>query len=420
MTRKSLVVLGVVAAALVLLGFIFSKQQAPSDRLSAEMEAMFPGLEERLAEVRRLVVTGAGNDVVIEVENRDGAWRALHRGGYAVEFQRVREALASLAEARLREAKTANPGYYPRLGVDDVAAAASEGRLVTVTLESGDEYRVIVGKKAEGWKAHYARLPDAEQSWVLDRQIELETDPVRWLDVDVIDIALERVRSVVHVAPDGDTLRIWKDRPGDEHFQVEGIPEGHELTYPAVPEVVADVIDGLRMEDVLPRGDFVFPEGATYTSRFETFDGLVIDSRIAEKDGQYHVALDASFDAALRPAESAGSQPDAGDSGTAETGGETTPAPEASAEIVDAESESGTRESADTTDSAESEAALPSEDAVRAEAEALQKKLSGWVYSIAEYRYKGFTKRLSEIVREIEPEQENAGDEGADAAAEPG
>lgn len=408
MTRKSLVILGVVAAALVLVGFIVSRQQAPSDQLSAELEAMFPGFDEQLPQVRRLTVTGGGNEVLVDVENRDGAWLALHRGGYPVEFSRVRESLASLAAAHLREAKTSNPEYYGRLGVDGVDQAETEARLVTVTLDSGDQRKVIIGKKAEGWKAHYARLADQAQSWVLDREIDLESDPVRWLDVDVMDVDLDRVRSVLHVAPDGETLRTWKDTPGDENYHVEGIPEGHELTYPAVPEVVADVIDGLRMEDVLPRKDFSFPEDATYTSRFETFDGLVVDSRIAEKDGQYYVALDVSFDPELRV------EPPVPPTGDGTDG----PGDAESASGSEAEEETATGEGAgeQASEAPNDDGGLASEDAVRAEAEQLREKLSGWVYSIAEYRYRGFTKRLAEIVREIEPEEETAGESGAESA----
>lgn len=408
MNRNNLIKLAIFCGVVVLLGVLISGREGDGDRIAEGLSPVFPELKPELESVQALTVRKQTGELLVSAERSGAGWRIANRDGYPADGKRVRDLLAGLAEAKLQEAKTANPEWYERLGVQDVptrfdgsaeepeekpdphdfAAKEKDGpRLVSVTLSDGSEKSLIIGERAEGWKAHYARLPGDAQSWVLDREIAISMDTLAWMDAKVIDVDLDRVRAVTHRAPDGETLQISKQKPGQENFDVAGIPEGRELRYPAIPEVVADVIDNLRMEDVRLLDQFVFPAGSIYEAEFETFDGLRVHAKVAKVDEDHFVALTASFDAGIRYAEA---DAEAGDS----------------AEQA-AEASSDSEPAGEDVDNAEMPVSVvkPVAD-VKAEVAAMQEHLKSWVFQIAEYRYRGFTKRLDELLKEQAPKPE--------------
>lgn len=404
MNRNNLIKLAIFCGVVVLLGVIIAGREGSGDRIAEGLPLALPELSAQLESVQALSVRKQTGELLVRAERADGDWRVMNRDGYPADRKRIRDLLTGLAEARLQEAKTANPEWYERLGVQDVPDRFEESkaepeekpdphdfstkekdgpRLVSVTLQDGSELSLIVGERAEGWKAHYARVPGDAQSWVLDREIAISMDTLAWMDARVIDVDLERISKVTHRTPDGEVLEISKQQPGQENFDVAGIPAGRELRYPAIPEVVADVIDNLRMEDVRALGKFVFPAGSIFEADFTTFDGLRIEAKVAKVEDDHFVALSARFDESVRFVEPAGEQA-AEDETAGDDAGET------------AEATSSTLK--------------PVAD-VKAEVAAMQAHLGSWVFQIAEYRYRGFTKRLDELLKVDAPKA------GAEAAA---
>lgn len=419
MNRNNLIKLALFSGVVVLLGVFIAGREGSGDRIAEGLQPVFPELKAELEQLQALSIRKQTGELLVRAERSGDEWRIMNRDGYPADRKRIRDLLTALAEAKLQEAKTTNPEWYQRLGVQDVpttfdasaakpekeadphdfSAKEKDGpRLVSVTLGDGSEKALIVGERAEGWKAHYARVPGDVQSWVLDREVRISMDTLAWMDVRVIDVDLDRIQAVTHRAPDGETLQISKQKPGQEHFDVADIPEGRELRYPAIPEVVADVIDNLRMEDVRALGKFVFPAGSIYESEFTTFDGLRIHAKAAKVDEDHFVALTASFDERIRYAAA-----DAGEGAD----GASEPAVDTGSEAED----QATREAPESPVSS----LKPVAD-VKAEVKAMQKHLGSWVFQIAEYRYRGFTKRLGELLKVDAPKPET----GAAASAPAG
>lgn len=412
MNRNNLIKLAIFCGVVVLLGVFISGREGSGDRIAEDLSLALPGLKAELENVQSLSIRKQSGELLVRVERADDQWRVMNRDGYPADRKRVRDLLTGLADAKLQEAKTSNPEWYQRLGVQDVpssyqapaaeseqapdphdfSAKESDGpRLVSVALKDGSEMSLIVGEAAEGWKAHYARVPGDAQSWALDREIAISMDTLAWMDARVIDVDLDRISSVIHRAPDGETLQISKQKPGQEHFDVAGIPEGRELRYPAIPEVVADVIDNLRMEDVRALGKFVFPAGSIFEADFTTFDGLRVEAKVAKVEDNHFVALSARFDQSVRFKAS-----------------KSEPAPETEAEPAG--------EGAEASPEAAPDELKPVAD-VKAEAATMQQHLKSWVFQIAEYRYRGFTKRLEELLKVDAPK---VGADPADMAASAG
>ncbi len=427
MKKQPLLILAALAIVLVLLGMFSAQKQQPTGTLADVRQPVFPDLKQTLADVQGVTIREAGNKVLLEARQQDGGWVAANKGGYPVQTTKLRELLEALAEAEFQEAKTSNSEQYHHLGLRDTGDAGSEALRITVERAERDALDILIGKQAAGWNTSYARLLSDPRSWVLDREIRVEKKAVDWIEPEVIDIDLERVQRVEHVAPDGERLLISKESPDQPLFDVAELPEGHVLTYEAVPEVIADVIDNLRLEDVVPADGFQWDDANTYRGTFRTFDGLVISSRALKRDEEHFVSLDVTYDAASRwrdPAKA--TAPEAADSAASESadeGAETSDEPEeqvaeeseADAVNVDAEAVGDEDDGASAASSV-----LPSEETVQAEAAALQRKLRGWVFRIPEYRYKGFIKRIGEIVKPEETASEGDPAGGEAPAQSPG
>ncbi len=428
MKRNSLIALAVIAAVLVLLGTFTAREQQATDTLSEIRQPVFPDLQSTLGDVQRVTLRAAKDEIILDAKRSGDQWVAENKGGYPVRTAKLRDLLAALAEASFQEAKTSNPEQYHHLGLRGLEHAESAAVLVSIERADKPTLTILLGKEAAAWKSTYARLTDAPQSWALDREIAVAKKTVDWLQLDVLDIDLPRVRSVSHRAPDGEQLWVEKQSPEQSLFDLANIPEGHTLTYEAVPEVVADVIDNLRLEDVVPAKDFTWDAKKTYEAEFRTFDGLIISSRAMERDAEQFVALSVRFDPAARWAPVVADTDE-----SAGEGGEPSSAAADAEEVADASAtEAGdvaAEDAADTDASAEADEPLTSEVEeqegehglrpeadVRAEAEALQARLAPWVFRIPEYRFKGFIKRTNELVKKIVP----AGDVEAGEAVEAG
>ena len=133
------------------------------------------GRQQRLAQdVARLQAQiSDGKRILAPSDDPVGAGRA-RRGRDAVpQRERVRELLVGLTEVRLLEPRTADPGLYERLGVDEPSKPGSTGLLVRVQDAKSDPLaELVVGRRrvrdeitfaamAERYERLFARLGSA-------------------------------------------------------------------------------------------------------------------------------------------------------------------------------------------------------------------------------------------------------------------
>ena len=136
------------------------------------------------------------------------------------------------------------------------------------------------------------------------------------------------------------------------NYAVEAIPEGRELQYASVANVMGTVLSSLRLQDVEPRTDTDVPVTVT---EWATFDGLAITAESFERDDDPWVAFRVEY----RPAEEA-----------------------------------------------------PSEDAepdAASEAMELDRRLAGWRYRVAGYQHDQMTRRMDDLLQDL-PEDSEAGE----------
>ena len=249
-----------------------------------------PELQQQVNDLEWLRGRGAGDRIIATLVRAEDHWQVEEAHGYRADWERLRALLSDLAQAEIVEAKTRNPDYYDRLGVEDVAAADAGGLRIDFAEGSGLP-GVIVGKRAEGRDGRYVRLADRAESALIDRSLDLPEAAADWLEKDIVDIADTEVVQVDIVHPDGERVTARKVSADDEHFELEGVPEDREIRSAWTVDSLANALGSLTLEDVAPQ-DRVAWDGAVEFA-LVTADGLRVEAALvavqpaaAEADGK--------------------------------------------------------------------------------------------------------------------------------------
>lgn len=233
------------------------------------------GMVGRTVEVTRLTVT-TGNDRFTFTRDGDG-WVWADRGDFPVPAERVEATLAALAELRLAAPLTARPDRYDRLGLAGIVDPAS--RTVRLDAETADGEplgRILLGdRRRGGLEGRYVRLAFAARAWLADGEIEVRGDPVAWLDRRLVDIAPERVATLAVTDTDGGTLRLVRP-DADADWMVDG--RAGEAVAGEIGDDTAGLLSALDLVDV-DVAEGKEGEAGTLTFALVTFDGLTVDAR---------------------------------------------------------------------------------------------------------------------------------------------
>ena len=316
-------------------------------------QLLLPELKSQLNEVRRVVITGAGNQPIATLERGAELWTVAERNNYPADVGRLRKNLLALAEARIVEEKTSNPEFYERLGVQDLADEGAGGVQLTLSAEQ-ELASVIIGQAPSGSADYvYARRAAEPTSWLITGQFDLGKTGGEWLDRLLTDIPAERIESVTITHPGEAALRMSRPaktpaNPDDDSpdkadesaavdaaldFAVEGIPTGRELSYPGVTNSIAVAMADLQLEDVQTRDALGSSPGKPVVARFVTTDGLVVEASAWQLAGGTRITF-----------------------------------------LASGEGEAGK------------------------EADALNARLGGWVYTLPTYKTEQFTRRLKDLL----------------------
>lgn len=353
-------VLLIVAIALVVLSLLAIFGNRPATRTEPQSATLLPGLRPELDAIEDVEIRTAGDEVAVTLRRLDERWVVDERDDYPAEFSKIRDGLDALADAKIIELKTANPALHDRLGVEDIDSPTATGISVSIHGDGIDVPVVILGE-TEGSNYRYARLANSEQSVLIDKNPDLPKSPAQWLVPQILDVRGPRIDRVTISHADGETLEIFKSEVGQSNYEVANIPQGRELQYPGVANVIGNSLRDLRLEDVASvQPDSGEPEVVTV---FRTFDGLIVRAEGRHIDDADWLTFEASVD------------PDR-------------PTPQSD----DADSEAGT---ADETTAGTASDSSP--DPV-ADAEHINDTVRGWRYKLASYQYDQITRRMADLL----------------------
>jgi hypothetical protein len=311
--RNFVILAGVTAVSVALAVFAIVRRDLPVTT-SVASEPLFPGLLERVNEVRAVRLEGEGRKLTVEAADGAGGWRLVEKGGYPVEAEEVRDLVLGLANLQLVEAKTAQPERLKRLELEEPGGAEAKSRRIELLGADGKPLAAaVVGKTRPGLygggrSGVYVRRAGDNQAWLAAGALELPHDALSLLDQEIIDIPADRVARITLDAGGSQPLVLHRPDAKAESFTVEAtLPEGREIDKSKV-ELLSESLAGLRMEDVKPASEVPVPPDAR-RARVETFDGLQVDVTLVKlSEGD---AAERWVQLAVAPRESAAAPPPA-------------------------------------------------------------------------------------------------------------
>ena len=384
MTIKTLSTVAVIAAILIAVTvFVSQRKDATSPQTG---QPVFPVLKATINDVAEMSISTQSGTITVHRE--DDSWRVKEKHEYPADLGKVRETIIGLAELKILEPKTRKPEHYEKLGVQDVDAEGSLSTGVTLKDAAGNTLaEVIIGndRPAKGnsdQKEMFIRKPENPQTWLAMGKLSIEKNPGEWLDKELIRIETKRVRRMRVIHPDGTRLIVEKPKPADLDYHVVDLPEGLEIQSQFTVNNVVSTVASLSLDDVNPRSEIPFDQQPVVTAVFQTFDGFEGTVKVLRKDEKDYVQISAAFKADLiwKPEPEEAPEP------------EEEPAPQAD--------EQPEPKAQDKEDPAKPEQPrIKPEPEVKAEIQALNKKVAEWVYVIPKFRAEAILKTPQDLLK---------------------
>lgn len=386
MNARTLQVMTIVALGAAGAAWYVSRTTSSSAAKAASNGALFfPELAAKSAAVQSILVQSKGQSFTLQKQG--DTWGMTDKGGYAVNFDKVKDLVSKLAYFAVLEKKTDSPELFGKLELEDAGAEGTKSTRVTLSDASGTALAdILLGKNASGGgpglSSMYVRRPGENQTYEVNGSVYIDGTASNWLDKQIVKLERARVHRAETLRGDGERLLISKASPDEKNFSVQDLPAGAELKWPGVADGIAGAMEYLNFDDVQAAGavDFGAPQSSTMTLR--TFDGLEVTVKVIEQEGKFYAQFGARFDPSLRVEVVKYELPQVGPELPA-----TDPAADpAAAQPVETRSVPG-----------------KSAEEVAKEAAELSERFSKWTYVLPGYAASNFSKSMGEMLKEVGP-----------------
>lgn len=350
MSNKNLGILAIVAAFMVIVAAVLSGLSESVPKGSTGPTYLIQGLAD--ASIGRIVV-GSGDDAVT-LRKSGRSFRVAEKSDYPADIKQINELIRNCADIKTAgSATTSNPKNHADLEVTE-DKGASVVKFFTPDPNSELITGVIIGKNVEAGQGKYVRRLPQNEVYVTTESPWIRDQATDYIDQDLVSVKREDINSVT-VNPGGETYTL-KAGEGDS-VSLANLPAGKKLKNTDARSVVTALTD-LRFDDVRRTGSL---GGAAFDRQYVcTLDNQVVYTlSLAEKDEKIYALCAARY-----------------------TGEE----PKKERKV-------------------ESEEELKKKEAkllAMEEARNFSTKHSGWVYEIPEWKAKNLTKKLSELLEDVE------------------
>jgi hypothetical protein len=228
------------AAALLAIGgafYLSTQRYLPRDPRGARL---FPGLAVKLDSVSAVSVGPHSGAPLVTLHKSGSRWTVAQREDYPADMSKLRKLLLALGDAALIEEKTSNPANYAQIGV------GPGGTEVRISAPDG-ERAVIIGKPFGS--GDFARRPSEAKSYLIEPAVTIETDPRRWIDPHLPDVAAGEIQRLEVAPAAGPAYALH--RIGADGFALEAVPAHRTPLDAKALAPAADTYQGLVAEDVV-------------------------------------------------------------------------------------------------------------------------------------------------------------------------
>jgi hypothetical protein len=291
-----IVLLAVTAVSVVGAGYAVIKESRIQAPVAAGGAPVFGGLLAHANDLQSATIASASGKFTI-VRKGDG-WALAEKDGYPVLADKLRQAVAGLADLRLLEAKTDQPERYGRLEVEDLTAKDAKSKQVTLVGADGKPLAdLIVGKQnytsdLNGLHGIYVRRPGNEQAWLAQGSVDLPTSAVDWVNRMVVDLPADKIQRLQFEPTAAPAVTVSKADKAAADFTLAPLPEGKSADADALKRLT-EAFTAIDLDDV--RADKNTDKAVKAgTAEATTFDGLTLKAELLAMDGGTWMRLTAS------------------------------------------------------------------------------------------------------------------------------
>ena len=282
-----------VATAAAAVAVVVNERLRGGDSVAGAM--LYPGLLDRVNDIDFVEVSTTA-DGTVSARREDGRWGVVQRHGYPADFKTLSGMLYDLARLELIEPRTSKPALYSKIRVEDLDGGGAQS--IRISAKAGGETvaDLLVGftRPDELGGGVFVRRTGEAQSWLAKGSFQPVRLLTRFLERNIANVEQRRIRRARLTHADGETVTVSKAGPEETAWTLEEpLPKGRKAKANHELSPLTSWLDFLIFDDVRPTGEVDFSKPPV-SGRFETFDGLVVEVHMVERDGAHWVALAAS------------------------------------------------------------------------------------------------------------------------------
>ncbi|MCJ7691997.1 MAG: DUF4340 domain-containing protein [Sedimentisphaerales bacterium] len=362
MSNKKLIILGFVAAIMIILAVLQPRMSRKSTGEVEEAAYLIQGLDP--ADIGSIVI-GSGDDEVV-LKRKEGGFVVVNKDNYLAKSREINELITSCLDIRTSELYASDRSVHKDLGVTEEEA---QSVVRFLKRDSSLLTGVVIGKAREMGRGTFVRRLTDDNVYVSFERTMIRDRAMSYIEQELLSLDREDIESVMVTAA-GESYTLKRNEDG-KMVLAEEFSEGRKLKSDEADKV-AFALTNLRFTDVKStassEGGHSFID--SYVCRLK--DSTVYTLQIAKKGDKTFIICDAEF---------------------------TDKTPVTKEGGVESEEELKKKE-----------AKLLARDA----AEVFSAKCKGWIYEIPDSRAKELIKGLSELVEEPEEAAEETEAEPAD------
>lgn len=355
MSNKNLIILGVIAVLMAVWAVFESSVSKKRGAASAEQFYLIQGLD--TGQIASVEISSGEKQVTLK--RRGEQFVVSEKDNYPALVDNISELIAKCLDIETVERRTSNPANHADLGV---AEANAQYIVKFLDKEGGFITGAVISKANSETDSTYVRLISSDDVYLAAESVWLRASALDYVERELLNVERDKILRVEVAGPDGGyTL---KSGESSNEVILENVPEDKKVKDSDVKQVLT-ALTSLRFDDVKKEdgGDEELKFDLSYVCELK--NSTVYTLSIAKSSEKTYLRCAAEF---------------------------TDKTPVKKEQVVESEEELKAKE-----------AKLLAKDNV----ESFVKKHTGWIYEIPAYKANYLTKKVSDLLEDVEEEKKD-------------
>jgi hypothetical protein len=368
MSNKNLIILGVIAVLMAVWAVFESSVSKRKGAAGTEQFYLIQGLD--TGQIASVEINSGGKQVTLK---RIGEQFVVsEKDNYPALLSNINDLISKCIDIETVERRTSNPANHADLGV-----AEENAQYIVKFLDVGGELitGVVISKANPETDSTYVRLISSDDVYLASESLWLRASALDYVERELLNVERDKILRVEVAGPEGGyTLKSGES--GDDVI-LEDVPEDKKVKDSDVKRVFT-ALTSLRFDDV--RKEDAGGEDLKFDFSYvcELKDSTIYTLSLAKTEEKTYLKCTADF---------------------------TDQTPVKKEQAVESEEELKAKE-----------AKLLAKDSV----DEFVKKHTGWIYEIPAYKADSLTKKVSDLLEDVEKEKEGEVSEGGEGQQETG